>query len=137
MRAGEDEFGIWVAGAVDAEVAPAIARKLRASALSGDWRRVDGSLELVAALAVNVPGFPIPRPQANVVASAQHDQTLALVAAGVICACDETMSTSEARTRIEALGALVFASDAARDCPECGKENPGSASKCQSCGHAL
>lgn len=136
VRAGEDEFGIWVAGAVDAAVAPAVARKLRASALSGDWRRVNGSLELVAALAVNVPGFPIPRAQANVVASAEHDQTLALVAAGVLCACDGTMSTDEARTRIEALGILVFAADA-RDCPECGKENPGDASKCQSCGHAL
>jgi hypothetical protein len=29
-----------------------------ASDVSGDWRRIGGNLELVAVLAVNVPGFP-------------------------------------------------------------------------------
>jgi hypothetical protein len=53
---------------------------LRAASLSGDWRRIDGSLELVAALAVNVPGFPIPRTQASMAASAQT----ALVASGIV-----------------------------------------------------
>ena len=32
-------------------------RTLRASPLSGDWRYIDGQLELVGALAVNLPGF--------------------------------------------------------------------------------
>lgn len=59
VTAGEDEHGIWVAGAVRPGADTAA---LRAAALSGDWRRVGGNLELVAALAVNVPGFPIPRP---------------------------------------------------------------------------
>lgn len=78
VSAGEDEFGIWVAGAVRRNVDEVTVAKLRAAALSGDWRRVGGSLELVAALAVNTPGFPVPR--ARVAAGAP----LSLVAAGVV-----------------------------------------------------
>lgn len=59
VNAGEDEFGIWVAGALVAGLTPERVAELRRSPLSGDWRRVDGNLELVAALAVNDPGFPI------------------------------------------------------------------------------
>lgn len=57
--AGEDRFGIWVAGSVVPEASEADVQALRRSPLSGDWRRIKGNLELVAALAVNVPGFPI------------------------------------------------------------------------------
>jgi hypothetical protein len=56
--AGEDEFGIWVAGALRSTVAPEQIRELMAADVSGDWRRVGGNLELVGILAVNVPGFP-------------------------------------------------------------------------------
>jgi hypothetical protein len=59
--AGEDIHGIWIAGALRSRVTDEQIRALRASPLSGDWRRIGGSLELVAALAVNTPGFPIPR----------------------------------------------------------------------------
>lgn len=61
VSAGEDEWGVWVAGALRPGVTDEQVAALRASPLSGDWRRVGGSLELVAALAVNTPGFPIPR----------------------------------------------------------------------------
>jgi len=73
---GEDQHGIWVAGAMRPEVTPAQLRAFRASALSGDWRPIKGSLELVAACAVNVPGFPIAR------ARVAGGQVLAMVAAG-------------------------------------------------------
>lgn len=88
VRAGEDAFGIWVAGALRPEVTPEQIRTLRASPLSGDWRRDEstGSLELRAALAVNVPGFPIPRP-AGMVASGALES---LVASGVVIG-DETV----------------------------------------------
>jgi len=76
VRAGEDEFGIWVAGALVPEATPAKAAKLRRSPLSGDWRRVEGNLELTAALAVNVPAFPV-------YSMMGEDQT-ALVAAGQV-----------------------------------------------------
>jgi|SRR5688572_2262113 len=59
VNAGEDKFGIWVAGTLVPEADEARAAQLRRSPLSGDWRRVNGNLELVAALAVNDPGFPI------------------------------------------------------------------------------
>ncbi len=56
--AGEDEHGIWVAGALRSTVTAEQIRELMAADVSGDWRRVGGNLELVGILAVNVPGFP-------------------------------------------------------------------------------
>lgn len=61
VRAGEDAHGIWVAGAMEPTAGDAAYRTMRAAPLSGDWRRVGGNLELVAALHVNTPGFPVPR----------------------------------------------------------------------------
>lgn len=78
--AGEDEYGIWVAGRLRPDTPAEQVTSLRAAALSGDWRRIGGSLELVAALAVNVPGFPIPR----VALAASGERQTALVAAGVV-----------------------------------------------------
>jgi DNA-binding ferritin-like protein len=76
VHAGEDRFGIWVAGALRPGVQPEQVRALRASAPSGDWRPIRGSLELVAVCQVNVPGFPIAR------ARVASGQVMALVAAG-------------------------------------------------------
>jgi hypothetical protein len=61
VHAGEDQFGIWVAGALRPSASPEQIRALRASAPSGDWRPINGALELVAVCQVNVPGFPIAR----------------------------------------------------------------------------
>lgn len=58
---GEDEFGIWVHGALRPGVTDEQVRELRAAPLSGDWREIRGNLELVGLLAVNVPGFAVPR----------------------------------------------------------------------------
>ena len=58
VTAGEDSFGIWVSGAIRPDLHPNQIRGLMASDVSGDWRRIGGNLELVAVLAVNVPGFP-------------------------------------------------------------------------------
>ena len=77
VHAGEDMFGIWVAGALRPGVTPEQIRALRASTPSGDWRPIRGRLELVAVLAVNVPGFPVAR---AMVASSGY--ITALVAAG-------------------------------------------------------
>ena len=52
--------GIWVAGALRSDLRAEHLRDLRANPPSGDWRLYASSLELVAALAVPVPGFPIP-----------------------------------------------------------------------------
>ena len=76
LAAGEDRYGIWVAGAVRPGVTDEQVRALRASAPSGDWRPINGGLELVAVCQVNVPGFPVAR------ARVASGQVLALVAAG-------------------------------------------------------
>lgn len=76
IAVGEDRFGIWAAGALRPEVTPEQVRALRASAPSGDWRPINGALELVAICQVNVPGFPVAR--ARVASGA----VMALVAAG-------------------------------------------------------
>jgi hypothetical protein len=88
VAAGEDDYGIWIAGALRPTVTSTQMRELRGASLSGDWRSLGGNLELVAALAVNVPGFPVPRVQAGVTASGVQ---AALVAAGNVeqdCGCD-------------------------------------------------
>lgn len=77
----EDRFGPWFSGGVVAGVTEEQLATLRRSPLSGDWRRIGGNLELVAALAVNAPGFPVLR------ASGEDEDAWvpeALVAAGVV-----------------------------------------------------
>ena len=77
VHVGEDEYGIWFSGvAAPGATAQQIAQGLSAP-LSGDWRRVGGNLELVAALAVNTPGFPIVASGAT----DSTDQPMSLVAA--------------------------------------------------------
>jgi hypothetical protein len=76
IHVGEDEYGIWCAGSLRPDLNEMQVRALRASAPSGDWRPVNGSLELVAICQVNVPGFPTAR------AMVASGKILALVAAG-------------------------------------------------------
>lgn len=79
VRAYEDEHGIAIAGAILSCVTDDQLAALRRSPLSGDWRRVGSyGLELVAALCVNVPGFPVPR----TIAASAAGQPVSLVAAG-------------------------------------------------------
>lgn len=79
VAVGNDAHGIWVAGAIRPDADPRLVHELRASGqVSGDWRRIGSSLRLVGLLAVNVPGFPVPKMAARV-ASGQQE---ALVAAG-------------------------------------------------------
>lgn len=86
VRVGEDDFGIWFAGRLRPGVSEEKIAELRAAPLSGDWRLPSPSashLELVAAHAVVVPGFPVPRPS---VALAASGMPVALVAAGNVAA---------------------------------------------------
>jgi hypothetical protein len=76
VHAGEDEFGIYVCGSLRPDASEMQIRALRASAPSGDWRPINGALELVAVCQVNVPGFPIAR------ALVASGKIMALVAAG-------------------------------------------------------
>jgi 2'-5' RNA ligase len=76
VNVGEDKFGIWVNGSLTTTMTPERIAELRAASLSGDWREVNGNLELIAALAVNSPGFPIYREQ--------NGRSFSLQAVGVI-----------------------------------------------------
>lgn len=61
VTAGEDEFGIWVAGWLLPTATETARQTFMTSPVSGDWRRVGGNLELIAVCSVNSAGFPIPK----------------------------------------------------------------------------
>lgn len=120
VRAGEDQFGIWVAGRVHPGTDDMQRQTLRRSSLSGDWRKIvdpdsgRASMELVAALAVNVPGFPIPRTEQLVAAG--NEPTM-LVAAGIVRNGPVTVAEVEAMVAAagEAAQKRVELAFAARD----------------------
>ncbi len=82
VRAVDGRHGIWVSGALRPTLTDEQIRELMAAKPSGDWRqmRPGGPLELTSILAVNDPGFPVPR---GIVASADDDsgEPVALFAA--------------------------------------------------------
>lgn len=82
VAAGEDRFGPWVAGATVPNMSEEKIAELRRSPLSGDWRPTPKGLELVAALAVNTPGFPV-------VGMSASGEVLSLVAAGMVLSAEE------------------------------------------------
>ncbi|WP_144081704.1 hypothetical protein [Micromonospora wenchangensis] len=61
VRAGRDAQGTWVAGSLVPEATEEQVQLPRRSPLSGDWRWIGGARQLVAALCVNVGGFPVVR----------------------------------------------------------------------------
>ncbi len=61
VRASNGRLGPWLSGVLKPDLATSALVSLRANPLSGDWRSLNGNLEMVAALAVPVPGFPIPQ----------------------------------------------------------------------------
>lgn len=79
VAAGEDAYGPWLAGALRPSISAEDRRALSGAKLSGDWRSQGGALELLGILAVNVPGFVIPRAR---VASGEPSHVEALVAGG-------------------------------------------------------
>jgi hypothetical protein len=99
VHAGEDAHGIWVSGSLRPGTSPEQIRAIRASAPSGDWRPIRGSLELVAVCQVNVPGFPVAR--ARVASGA----VTALVAAGAMTLAkmksDPVVELNERLARLE------------------------------------
>lgn len=53
VRAGEDKHGIWLAGRLVPGTPPERVDELRRSGVSGDWRGINGQMELVAAVDEN------------------------------------------------------------------------------------
>lgn len=74
VRAGEDEHGIWISGVINPAATPEMVKQALTAPHSGHWERVGGYPELIAAHAVNSPGFPI------AVRKRDRDGDLAMVA---------------------------------------------------------
>lgn len=78
VTVGNDDVGIWAAGAIRPHAEVSRVHDLRASGrVSGDWRRIGGELRLVGLLGVNVAGFPL-----NTRARVASGVAQSLVAAG-------------------------------------------------------
>jgi len=99
VAVGEDEHGIWCAGWVRPGAKDEDVYALRASDVSGDWREIGGNLELVAALAVNVGGFP------TVSVGVENGMQVSLVAAGALRTDDEPVIEALAEKVEQALAA--------------------------------
>jgi hypothetical protein len=106
---GQDAIGYWFSGRLRPGTTPEQVYALRAAgAVSGDWRDVGGSLELVAALVVNVPGFPIPVPAV----AASGARPVAMVASGVVretAKPGDTDSTDAFLTNLDQFARAVYA----------------------------
>lgn len=107
--AGEDQFGIWVAGALRPDVTPRQIRAFRASSPSGDWRPINGRLELVAVCAVNVPGFPIAR---AITASGGVPGALVAAGAAYLAELRETTKLEDLESRIRKIEAVELSAKA-------------------------
>lgn len=59
VRVGEDAHGIWVSGVAAPWATPEQIEMGLSAPLSGDWRDFGQGLDLIAALAVNTPGFAV------------------------------------------------------------------------------
>jgi hypothetical protein len=97
VRTGEDDYGIWMAGALRPGLDPVKIRGLMASDVSGDWRRIGGNLELVGVLAVNVPGFPKARVQVG-----EYEGLIASLIASIPAQPEPQKDLSKAADRIAA-----------------------------------
>lgn len=108
VAVGEDRYGPWFAGAIRRGVSEERIEELRAAKISGDWRadKAGEPLRLIALLACNTPGFPVPRPTVRVAASGAREALVAsniaprserLLAAlkAAIDAHDEALATGE------------------------------------------
>lgn len=96
VRVVDGQWGPWVCGVLRPSVTDEQVRVLRASSLSGDWRRRDDGLELIGVLAVNTPGFPVARVASTSLAAAARPsvavvgrEQVSLTAAGLVHRCAE------------------------------------------------
>lgn len=98
VRAKDGEHGIWLSGAIRSDAPAERIRDMRANPPSGDWR----DYELVAVLSVPVPGFPVPRTEAILVASGAEEELPVLIASGY---APEKVDVLTYRRRMRALKA--------------------------------
>jgi hypothetical protein len=95
VTVGEDHFGLWVSGRLRPGLSERDLADLRGSALSGDWRPVNGKYRLTGLLAVNQPGYLV-----------QRASTFAVITAGP-CSCDDVDPVMMLADRVRELEATV------------------------------
>jgi hypothetical protein len=76
VRAGSDRWGTWVAGTLVPGLTPEQLVNVRALSLSGDWREIDGKVQFICGLGVNVEALHVPRQ-----VTGEDGRILAMVAA--------------------------------------------------------
>ena len=100
VRALDGRHGIWLSGAIRSDAPAERVRDMQANPPSGDWRPERNGLELVAALSVPVGGFPIPRYEARLVASAGGEEEVeALIMQGYVEEAEMEASKTEIRRK--------------------------------------
>ena len=104
VRAGADEHGIWLAGTLRTGLSRDEVGLIRANPPSGDWRRVNGQLDLVAAFCVCVPGYVVPRADLGMVASAEGEFALDALILGPMVASGEISEFDELPDRADRRG---------------------------------
>lgn len=95
VAAGEDEYGIWIAGAVRPDATDGQIRKLTASSLSGDWREIGVGPELIAALCVPIPGFPLAVVAEQAFVASGHVTAITAAGANVMARLREPVETKQ------------------------------------------
>jgi hypothetical protein len=104
VRASNGRHGIWCCGVLRPDLASSGVVALRANAPSGDWRQMNGSLEMVAALAVPVNGFE--QPMLALSASIEGG-VQALILPGY-CGCEDDRQSKSYLRRRNSLAAAVL-----------------------------
>lgn len=99
VRAVDGKYGIWLSGVVRSDCPAERVRDMMANPPSGDWRSESGWLELIAALSVPVPGFPVPRYEYALTASVDEHEVKTLVATGYYELEKPSYSRAELRRR--------------------------------------
>lgn len=110
--AGEDRYGIWVAGQLRPGLTADQRLAIERTSISGDWRAVNGRLELMAALCVNNPGFPV----VQSVAASGRQRTLIVAGAVEADLADRARRGTGHDPRLEA-AAEALAATIGRDRP--------------------
>jgi hypothetical protein len=104
VRATDGKYGIWLSGVVRSDCPSERVRDMLANPPSGDWRRENGWLELITALSVPVPGFPVPRYEYAMVASAESVEVKTMIATGYYEVDPPSFSRAEQRRRAVLIG---------------------------------
>ncbi len=82
VRYGEDDYGIWYAGALEPDLPPAEVASVRSSAVSGDWRYRPQlrAYDMAGVQLVNTPGFPMAEHHATYISIVEEMEMMSFAA---------------------------------------------------------